>query len=399
MRCIKCGKAIQDGSVFCNWCGEKQHESDRTAPTSERHPKTHGNGLGTVFKDGKTWTAEYTVAWVDSDNSGSGKLLRKRKKKRGFKTKKDGLAYLESVRLGSSTGNKPDSEENNAKVTKITSTVGELYEDYSSSEMEKLSESKRTAYGVAWRKRIRPILVDRHIDDVTIKDLNDIVRPLTYYPAKDVRDLMSLLFQRAIAERQITTNVARYVTMPDNDSEREVVPWESGEIEKLWKAYATGNRIAALSLLMIYSGMMTGELFKLETRMINWEEKTIVGCGLKTKKRKELPIVFPDMITPVLQYLVETSVSRKGRVLGMGDADFYNGFKEMKSELGIREEVTPYSGRHSTANQLALANVHPGIITQVMRQATYKTTVKHYNDFSTDVKRDALNSISISDDA
>lgn len=390
MRCIKCGKAIQDGSAFCNWCGEKQPESDRTAPTSERKGRTRGNGLGSAFRIRDSWCAEVTTGWVDN---GEGKLKRVAKRKMGFKTKREALAYLESIRIGSSMGNKPDSKDSHAVTKKTTSTVGELYADYSTSEMEKLSKSKQGAYGIAWRKRIAPILVDRHIDDVTIKDLNDIVRPLTYYPAKDVRDLMSLLFQRAIAEQQITTNVARYVTMPDNDSEREVVPWESGEIEKLWKAYATGNRIAAVSLLMIYSGMMTGELFKLETRMINWEEKTIVGCGLKTKKRKELPIVFPDMITPVLQYLVETSVSRKGRVLGMGDADFYNGFKEMKSELGIREEVTPYSGRHSTANQLALANVHPGIITQVMRQATYKTTVKHYNDFSTDVKRDALNSL------
>ncbi|MBE5804798.1 MAG: hypothetical protein E7316_09850 [Clostridiales bacterium] len=129
--------------------------------------------------------------------------------------------------------------------------------------------------------------------------------------------------------------------------------------------------------------------------MIDFEKRTIVGCGLKTKERKEKPIVLSDTILPVLSDLVRTSVSRQGFVLGMNRDKFYNSFATMKKDLSIREDVRPYSSRHSTATEPELLGVSPSIIASVLRHKNYATTAKHYMDISTDKALEAVGKIDL----
>ena len=87
MLCKKCKKEIPDESKFCNLCGTKQ--------VREKSSKKRGNGQGTVYKgpDGK-WIAEYTIGWDEVD----GKLNRKMRRKKGFATKNEALAYLPELK-------------------------------------------------------------------------------------------------------------------------------------------------------------------------------------------------------------------------------------------------------------------------------------------------------------
>ena len=65
----------------------------------------------------------------------------------------------------------------------------------------------------------------------------------------------------------------------------------------------------------------------------------------------------------------------------------------MKKSLGIRPEVIPYSGRHSTATELELLGVQPSIIASVLRHRNYATTAKHYMDIATAHALSALSKI------
>jgi hypothetical protein len=87
MNCRKCKKEIPDGSKFCNFCGTKQ--------VYERSIKKRGNGEGTVYrgKNGK-WIAEYTIGWDDAD----GTLHRVKRRKTGFNTKLDAIAYIPNLK-------------------------------------------------------------------------------------------------------------------------------------------------------------------------------------------------------------------------------------------------------------------------------------------------------------
>ena len=66
----------------------------------------------------------------------------------------------------------------------------------------------------------------------------------------------------------------------------------------------------------------------------------------------------------------------------MNRDSFYEEFRQLKKDLNIRQEVRPYSSRHSTATELELLGVSPSVIAQVLRHKNYATTAKHYIDIS-----------------
>ena len=378
MDCRKCSRALPEDAVYCCYCGVKQE-------ITRKHRK-RANGTGTVFRYRGGWVVEYTEGWEVVD----GDLRRKTRRKYGFKTSKDAEDALAEIRARIQAGTE---EEPKKKV--LAKTVAQLWESYSASELPMRGKSTQDAYNVAWRKRIKGTIGDRPIDEIGLDDLNAIVAGCTYDPAKDVRDLMSILFQRAIVDRQTTVNPAPMMTLPLQQSE-EVVPWNSSEISTLWKAWGNGERVAGYCLLMIYSGMMTGELLRCKEDMINWEDQQIIGCGLKTKKRKEMPIHFPHIIEPILRELCATKSGKRGGegyILDVSERAFYERFAKMKTALDIRPEVRPYSSRHSTGTELTLMGVEPAIIIDIMRHKNYTTTLKHYTKIPSNVLVDALNAM------
>lgn len=378
MDCRKCFRILPDDAIFCCYCGIKQE-------ITRKHRK-RANGTGTVFRYRGGWVVEYTEGWEVVD----GDLRRKTRRKYGFKTSKDAEDALAEIRARIQAGTE---EEPKKKV--LIKTVAQLWESYSASELPMRGKSTQDAYNVAWRKRIKGTIGDRPIDEIGLDDLNAIVAGCTYDPAKDVRDLMSILFQRAIVDRQTTVNPAPMMTLPLQQSE-EVVPWNASEISTLWKAWGNGERVAGYCLLMIYSGMMTGELLRCKEDMINWEDQQIIGCGLKTKKRKEMPIHFPHIIEPILRELCATKSGKRGGegyILDVSERAFYERFAKMKTALDIRPEVRPYSSRHSTGTELTLMGVEPAIIIDIMRHKNYTTTLKHYTKIPSNVLVDALNAM------
>lgn len=383
MDCRKCSRVIPDDAIFCCYCGVKQEIT--------RKRRKRANGTGTVFRYRGGWAIEYTAGWESTADG----LKRKSHRKSGYKTSKDAEDALAALRA------RFEAEEEHPSTERriIVKTVSDLWESYSASELPKRGKSTQDAYNIAWRKRIKGAIGDRPIDEVTLDDLNALVINCTYDPAKDVRDLMSILFQRAIVDRQTTVNPTKLMTMPDQ-SGGEVVPWLPEEVSSLWKAWGNGERIAGYCLLMIYSGMMTGELLRLKEDMIHWDDQQIIGCGLKTKKRREMPIHFPNILEPILRELCATKSGKRGEegyILDVSERVFYSRFAKMKTALGIRPEVIPYSSRHSTGSELSLMGVQPAVIIEIMRHKNYTTTLRHYTKLPSELLISTLNQMAASD--
>ena len=344
MICPKCAREIPDDANLCCYCA-RVFRRRTAARVNKRH-----NGAGTAYRRGKTWTASVVIGWnVDPD----GKKHRVQLTKGGFKTKTEALEYC------------PELKRQKERPQQAPLLV-QYWSLYSSSELPKLSESKQTAYKIAWG-RLKPI-ANRHVDSLTVQDLRKIVDTyaLTYYPARDVKVLLNHLFYLAAADRWVSKDLPSFIILPEkNETPRE--PFTEEEQKAIWHAYESGCTDAAIALIMIYTGMMPGEMRNLSVEMIDYEDRRIIGVGLKTKIRRESPVYLPDDIIPVLQ---DVSENAAGLIWPYSKHIFYNKYYSALETAGVRP-LQPYSCRHTTATALAITeNIAPETVRKVMRWTT-----------------------------
>lgn len=351
MLCCKCKKEIPEGSLYCNHCGKKQQSASR-----KRGVKTRANGTGTVYKDGKYWRAKIVLGYyVDA----SGERRSTTRSKGGFKTKKEALEFLPELR-------------NLAKEDSGT-TLSDYWEFYQSKSLPQLSASKQTSYRIAWKKWSP--LAHRTIQSLKIENLQSVLDDAapTYDPAKDMKVLLSHFYKHAMANQTVMVNMTQFLQLPASKSS-ERIPFNKVELDAMWKDYASGNTFTGYLLLMIYSGMMPGELLTAKKEHINWDTKQIIGAGIKTDVRKETPIVLADVIIPVLRDLVDKSPGEK--LIHINKDKFYKEYYATLERIGARK-LAPYSCRHTTGTDLAKSAVPPSIIQAIMRHSKITTTQRY----------------------
>ena len=134
-----------------------------------------------------------------------------------------------------------------------------------------------------------------------------------------------------------------------------------------WVMVVSGYADTAIPLIMIYTGMMTGEMRQLSVDMIDYENHRIMGVGLKTKIRKSSPVYLPTDILPVVQ---EAAERKPGLLWDCNEDDFYSRYYAALENAGVRR-LTPYSCRHTTATALAISeNIAPETVRKIMRWST-----------------------------
>ena len=158
MTCQKCRKDSPPDAAFCPYCGKK------LVPTKKSRAKSRGNGTGTAFKRGSTWTAQVVVGYEDlppfDPANPDNKMPRKKitRSKGGFKTREAALLYCPTLKAGPV---KP----------KTAPALKYYWDNYEKNELTKLSDSKQTAYSIAWNKLSK--LHDVQVDQLTVSDLRD----------------------------------------------------------------------------------------------------------------------------------------------------------------------------------------------------------------------------------
>ena len=347
MICTKCKQEVVQGAIFCPWCGKK------LATTKKGRTKSRGNGTGTAFKRGSTWTAQVVV---DRVIVAEDKPLRKvTRSKGGFKTRDDALRYCSELKNG-------------PQKPALAPTLSVYWDTYKNGAYEALSASKKQAYRIAWKK-LEPIQ-HVHIDQLTVANLQQLVSEKcgTYYTARDVRTLLINLFRIAAAEGYVNKDVPEFIQIPHLE-EKEQTPFSETEQKALWKSYEDGDMNAAIPLLMIYTGMMPGEAMKLRVDQIDLEGRRIHGVGIKTKVRKQTDIVLADQIVPLVQDLIDHA-QPSGYIWKRMKDEWYVNYYAALEAAGCRR-LTPYSCRHTTATALAVTkNIAPQTVRKVMRWST-----------------------------
>jgi len=349
-------------ALYCPYCGVSQK------PTRTMHKR--GNGTGNVYKRGQTWTARVVIGW-----NGKNPIWRT---KGGFKTKKDAINYIPSLKAiqGSLKGSVP--------------TLIKYWTTYESVKLPALSKPKQGAYRIAWKK-----LAELHYMKVDTIGVNDVMRVVqrvapTYYTARDCKTLLTRLFELAAADGWCSKDIPSFIELPKL-KERERRPFTDAEQAALWILYESGDRRAAIPLLMIYTGMMPGEAQTLKVEHIQLDSLEIVGVGMKTDVRKASPIVIPRDILPLVEDLV-ANAQPNGFIWTRNEDKWYADYYAALEAAECRR-LEPYCCRHTTATRLAISEgIAPQTIQRMMRWSTSKMLDRYAHPDSSDV-HDAADSI------
>ena len=234
--------------------------------------------------------------------------------------------------------------------------------------MTKLSPSKQTHYRTVAR-RIESVW-NEDMSSLTVARLQELIKGMTYYQARDVKSLMSHLYKLAIADGVCSMNLSSFMVLPEL-VEEETVPFTAEEVERIWKDYEE-YLIDGIALLMIYTGLMPGEIVKI--RRENWQGSFFVDIGIKTDKRKSAAVPIPDRLMPVVEALFQNG--KNGSLLPYKMDTYRKEFKAMLYRIDADPRCTPYSCRHTFATMLS-TQVPAHVLAKLMRN-DIRVTQKYY---------------------
>lgn len=361
MTCQKCKQTFPFEANYCPNCGKK------TSPSRKRRAKSRGNGTGTAFKRGSTWTAQvvYDRVYV-ADDKPMKKLTRS---KGGFKTRDEALQYCPVLKNG-------------PQKPKEAPRLEYYWQTYQTGSYAALSRNKQFDYTTAWNKL--KTIHNTRIDQLTVADLQKVVSDnfRTYSTARNCKTVLTALFRIASADGYARSDLPSFIHLPQLE-EKEREPFSETEQAALWKIYEAGDIRAAAPLLMIYTGMMPGEAHNLKVENINLQARTITGVGIKTKVRKKTPIVLAETILPVVEDLI-AHARPDGYIWIRDEKIWYADYYAVLAVAGCRR-LTPYSCRHTTATALAVTEgIAPQTVKKVMRWSDTRMLDRYAHPDQTD---------------
>lgn len=336
MKCRKCKQDIPSESNFCLYCGTKQEIPPRT--------KKRGNGEGSAYQlpSGK-WACEKTLEYCkDPEGTNKRKMLRKK----GFRTKKEALAYLANM----------------APTEKArTVTFGQLYDMWLPT--HRAGKSTLNCYRSA-RKYFEPIS-SMDILKITIDDLQACLDecPKGRRTQENMKAMCGLMYKYGIPRRITDINMAEYLKVSGDHGEKEGLPLDA--LEKIRQNIGKVT-YADYVYCQCYLGFRPSELLALDISNYDPKEKAFTG-GSKTDAGKDRIVTISPKIQPIIDKLIRNKNS--GAVFSKSDGepmrlDFYrDAFYQVLQECGIENptetkngitshKYTPHSCRHTFATLL-----------------------------------------------
>lgn len=317
--------------------------------------KRRGNGEGTVQKiSAHNYKAIAVVGWKDDQHP-------IRRTKSGFRTSREAREYISVLK-----GERPQER----TIADYWSTIEQ--------EVAHMDSATQRKYRLAYDRVCS--IAHQPLHTIRIEQLNNLVADLTSNSARSVKNLLSKAYQLGMAEMVCSVNLALLMTLPKESAHIKKTPFAKGELDILWSAWREKkSALLGVILLSIYTGAMPIEVCRMRTE--NVQGRMIVDVGAKTEKRKESPIVIPNLLMPIVEWLC-SNADADGYLLGMTEKQYRTAFKREMARLGLSAEHTPYDCRHTTATLLQ-NRLEPNALTEIMRHADLKMT-QHYKHRKTE---------------
>lgn len=375
--CKKCHTELPPGANFCHKCG---------APVaSERKRKARGNGMGTVYKRGKTWTALKVVGFLPLEG---GKTKRLTSSKGGFRTKKEALEYL------------PKLEGMERKKKNLSWAA--MYESWQPT--HRAGKSTMDCYAAA-ENYFRPIWM-LPFDQIDIDDLQDCLDecPKGKRTRENMKALAGLLYKYAIPRHMATLNLAQYLVVGGGDANaKTALPDYALEALRCAVGHVWG---ADYVISQCYLGFRPSELLALDTRDYDRRERAFTG-GAKTDAGRNRVVTVSPKIQPIIDRLTKDKIA--GPVFCGSDGkpmsieQYRAMFYRVLDECGVdnpvegpegakRHRYTPHSCRHTFATLMKRV---PGADKDKLELIGHTSAemLRHYQDIDFEDLRRVTNAI------
>lgn len=342
MKCRKCHAEIPSESKFCLYCGAKQEPEKRKA-------LKRANGTGTVYK----LQGRRRRPWA----AAKGKVV---------------LGYYETKTAALEALNRLTGRSLNERYNM---TFADVFEAWKLEHYKELTKSGQTQYDISFQ--VFAPLHGKKFRDLRTADFQAAIDPhmkKTHSTVSKYKQLITQMSKWAIREELITTNFAAFVRLPENiKKEKEV--FTDADIAKL---EANGSETAKIILMLIYTGMRIGELFKLP--LGDYHETYVVG-GEKTEAGRNRIIPIRPEGRGYFKYF---AAQADGPLLLSGytgdkvAANFRRrNYYPLLDKLGI-ERKTPHATRHTYASRARKDGMPPEVLQKILGHADYSTTANIY---------------------
>lgn len=362
MICPKCTKQIPDDAILCCYCGRK-------IVITRSNQKKRGNGEGSAYKRGSTWTVRVSLPGYTDDE---GRLHRKRPTKGGFKTKGDALAYAETLR--------------NGPLSASDISLDKVFTEWSESYKNRVGASTMAGYKAAYK----------HFSEIVWKPISEI-RPAELQAqidackngkrTKQMMKVVAGLLWKFAMDNDLTAKDAAKNLYTGNDATTTREPFSDLDLKKIRKAVGT-EPYADYVLALCYTGFRPGELLELDKTAVNMKRKYITGGG-KTEAGTDRIVTIPPAITQIIRSRMDAAgTTALFPNLANGKKMSHEYFRKycfdpLMEKLGISGKV-PYSCRHTYSNLLKNAPGDTGDKARLMGHTDYTFTQERYQ--SSDIK-------------
>ena len=300
--------------------------------------RLRGNGQGTAYKRGRTWTAMYICGWQD------GKAVKRTKG--GFATKREALDYIPVLKAART-------------VARTDVPLSSVYEDWVPYYTPRVVDTTMKGLKSAWThvSAIAPV----PIPELTIDDLQDCVDSCARgkRTRENIKYLLVQLYRYAQARHLVTDNIAEFIWCGKEDGSTRPA-FTPEQVDLIFSAIGA-EPAASITACLIYTGFRPNELLRLTRASYDPEHDCLIG-GFKTEAGRDR--VIP--VAPRIASIVRQNIARadpwifpdeRGQLL-TDDVFRERLFYPMLDRLGIQPipapgthaQYVPYCCRHTFAN-------------------------------------------------
>lgn len=343
------------------------------------------NGFGTIKKriyaSGISYTAIAPARYEVTDDG----VVRCIREPIGiFKRKSDAAAALEEFRRH--------------PTTKYNYTLRELHDKWERNAYDDLAPQTVTSWTTAWKQIDfcrEPHLPDMVVREIMVDDMRSVVKFYSHpFVGKDgkqrsalssssiskIKALLTQLYDYALEERIIDQNYAKLLKLPKSEKS-DARSFTDIEFATLEKAFRSGVKNADVILVLCYTGLRITELCQLTRFSYDRSRCTLTG-GLKTDAGRDRIVPVHPRIKPIID-----SWAARGCDTLYADDDGKPYTKDSFRKrvwlpaikaIGLPDDLTAHSCRHTCATRLAAAGARPEDIKKIMGHSSYDVTADVY---------------------